>query len=480
MAITLLQARVQLPDPQDCTDNADTLALLEAVFDPLVRRGAGGAFEPALAESWTVAADARRWRFRLRPGLRFHDGSPLDAEAMRYSIERMKRPDVGATLGAPAVWGQYLSGADIVAEDNLTLAITLAEPMADLLDILVSGYALPPHAADMAGFRSAPFGSGAYRIEKLEQGKEIRLSANPDWWGRAPANPHIICRQEGDPALRLRALVNGECAIAARLGPTEASALASVSGFTARRHIDPTAIIYLLNTTKGAFRDPRVRRALNLAVDREALIKEVLDGGGQALAGFISPSHFGSPAHAPAEKPDPEAARRLLSEAGHGNGLTITVDCPTRLPDEAEALTAALARQLAGIGIKIETQLVKDRVAYAEQVRAKAIHDMCLFDSSPMSTFRVLREKIDSRIAGSWWQGYANPEIEALIDTARITPDQGAREKLYQRCFRILQTDPAWLTLYNHTRWIGLAGRFPDWRPRSDGILDIAGLPELG
>jgi peptide/nickel transport system substrate-binding protein len=480
MPITLLQARVQLPDPQDCTDNADTLALLEAVFDPLVRRGGDGRFEPAVAESWRVSEDARTWWFTLRPDLRFHDGAPLDAEAMRFSIERMKRPDVGATLGAPAVWGQYLGGAEIVAEDKVTLRITLTEPMADLLDVLVSGYALPPHAADTAGFKTAPFGSGAYRIEKLEQGQEIKLASNPDWWGHVPGNPEIICRQESDATRRLTALLSGSCAIAARLGPGEAEELAKAPGFTICRHIDPTAIIYLLNTTKGPFRDPRVRRAVNLAVDRDALIDDVLDGGGQPLAGFISPAHFGSPPQSEPEKPDLESARRLLAEAGHGEGLILTVDCPTRLPDEAEALTAALSRQLAEIGVTLDVLLVEDRVAYAEQVRAKAIHDLCLFDSSPMSTYRVLREKIDSRVAGAWWQGYRNPEIEALIDTARITTAPLAREKLYRHCYEILREDPAWLTLYNHTRWIGLVGDHPTWRPRADGILDIAGLPKLG
>lgn len=478
MAITILQARVTLPDPQDCTDNADTLALLEAVFDALVKRGSDGRFHPAVAESWAVSDDARRWRFKLRPNLKFHDGSPLDAEAMRFSIERMKRPDVGATLGAPAVWGQYLGDAAIEAEDTETLTITTGEPMADLLDILVSGYALP-RAVDAPGFMDRPIGSGAYRIDDLRQGESLSLSANPDWWGDPVANSSIICKQVTDAEARLDGLLNAPRTVASRLGPREAEAVAQSDAASAFRHIDPTAIIYLLNTTKGPFRDPRVRRAVNLAVDREALIETVLDGGGQALPGFISPAHFGG-SLATAARQDITQARRLLDEAGFTEGLTLTVDCPTRLPDEAEALTAALAEQLASVGIKIEIRLVTDRTAYAEQVRDKAIHDMCLFDSSPMSTFRVLYEKIDSRVSGSWWQGYRNPKIEVLLDEARGCTDWGARERLYQECFAILREDPAWLTLYNHARWVGISGDLPDWRPRPDGILDFTALPALG
>lgn len=478
MAITILQARVALPDPQDCTDNADTLALLEAVFDALVRRGSDGRFHPAVAESWSVSDDARRWRFKLRPNLKFHDGSPLDAEAMRFSIERMKRPDVGATLGAPAVWGQYLGDAVIEAADAETLSITTTEPMADLLDILVSGYALP-RAVDAPGFMDAPIGSGAYRIDDLRQGERLVLSASPDWWGEPVANTSITCRQVAGAEDRLDGLLNTPRTVASRLGPREAEAVARSDTASAFRHIDPTAIIYLLNTTKGPFQDPPVRRAVNLAVDREALIEKVLDGGGQPLPGFISLAHFGG-SSATAAPANIDAARELLVGAGYAEGLTLVVDCPTRLPDEAEALTAALAEQLATVGIQIDVRLVADRTAYAEQVRDKAIHDMCLFDSSPMSTFRVLYEKIDSRVAGSWWQGYRNPKIEALLDQARECTDWEARERLYRECFVILKEDPAWLTLYNHARWVGISGDHPDWRPRPDGILDLTALPPLG
>lgn len=480
MPTKILQSRVELPDPHDCTDNADTLAVLEAVFDALVRRGPDGRYRPALAETWSVSDDARSWRFQLRTNLGFHDGSTLDARAMKFSIERMMRPDIGATLGAPAVWGQYLGGATVTVEDDHALTITTVEPCADLLDILVSGYALPPHAADRPGFLDAPIGSGAYRVKAIAQSNQIRLSANLDWWGGSVANAQIACRQQTDTTTRVSALLAGDCDVATRLGPDQVTALDGNPSITLARHIDPTAIIYLLNAARGPFKDSRVRRAINLAIDRQALIGTVLRGGGQALPGFISSAHFGCGETDNANPQDIEGARRLLAEAGHSDGLEITVDCPTRLPDEAEVLTAAIADQLKAVGITFRVRLVQDRVAYAEQVRDKAIHDMCVFDSSPMSTFRVLHEKIDCRVAGSWWQGYANPDVEALLDQARTTIDWDTREALYRRCHGLLRKDPAWLTVYNHARWVGLRGNHPDWHPRGDGILDLTDLPLFG
>jgi ABC-type transport system substrate-binding protein len=110
-------------------------------------------------------------------------------------------------------------------------------------------------------------------------------------------------------------------------------------------------------------------------------------------------------------------------------------------------------------------------------VRRKEIGDLCVFDSSPMSTFRVLYEKIDSRTAGAWWQGYRNTAIEALIDEGRVTTDTQARAALYRKAYAELQTDPAWLTLYNPHRAIGLSGDHPDFRMREDGVIDVADLP---
>jgi len=478
-AVTILQSRIVFEDPQDCTDNADTLAVYEAVFDALVRRGVDGRFYPALAESWVLSKDARCWTFKLRAGLTFHDGAPLDAAAMRFSIERMQRPDIGATLGAPAVWSQYLGGAVIEAPDVRTLTITTIEPTADLLDLLCAGYALPPYLADAPGFAAKPVGSGAYRVESIAPGEEIRMRANPNWWNGAPANECLIWRCVESSGERAAAVLAGTAQVATRLTPCDAAAIGPQSGTTRVDHIDPTAIIYLLNTKSGPFGDARVRRALNLVVDAQTLVDDVLAGAGQPLSGFISSAHVGYDPSAPANDVDLIEARRLLSDAGFGDGLHLDVDCPTRLPDEAEALTAALADQLAKVGISITVHLVEDRTAYAEQVRAKQIHDMCLFDSSPMSTFRVLNEKIDARTRGAWWQGYHNREIEALLDSSRVTIDPVEREALHRQSFAILRQDPSWLTLYNHVRTVALAGEHSDWAMRADGVLDVTLLPKF-
>ena len=477
--LTIAQPRVLLDDPHACTDSSDVLSIIGALFDALVRRNDAGGYEPALATRWTISDDARRYRFTLREGVRFHDGAVCDAEAVRFSLERMARPDMGATLGAPGVYAQYLAGMTIEVLEPLDLQLTLAAPIADLFDILVYGHIVSPKAIAAAGedLAARAVGTGPYRLESCAPGREISVRACPGHFSDPPAYERIAWIQGDTAALRLDQLREGRADIANALSPAARNAVGTTSGFTCHDYLAPTAIIFLFNAQNGPGADARVRRALNLAIDRAALVKDVLQGAGQPLHGFVSPVHVGADPDAPPFVQDLPEARRLLAEAGYDAGTTLQLFCPTRLPDEAQTLAAAVGRQLAEIDLRLEVTLEADRTAYANQVRLKNIRDLCVFDSSPMSVFRVLHEKIDARVKGSWWEGYENREVEALIDRARATVDPTARAELHRRCYRLLQQDPPWLYLYLHRRTIGFRGAHPGWTMRPDGVLDVRRLP---
>ena len=166
-------------------------------------------------------------------------------------------------------------------------------------------------------------------------------------------------------------------------------------------------------------------------------------------------------------------------DAGHPQGLTLGVSCPTRLPDEAVRLTDALGRQLSQIGMTLDVTYHEDREAYAHMVRRKEIRDLAVFDSSPLSTYRVLVEKLDARVRGSWWEGYHNPRVEALIDRGRACTDDAARAAIYAQAYEVMQEDPAWLTLYNPIRVTGIAGHHPGFALGSDAVLDVRALPQV-
>lgn len=480
--LVIAQTRIVLDDPHACTDSSDVLSVFGALFDTLVRRDDAGHYTPALATRWEIAPDARHFTFHIREGVRFHNGDPLDAQAVKFSLERMARPDMGATLGAPGVYAQYLAGMVVTCPDPKTVTVALAAPMADLFDVLVAGNIVSPRAITEAGDNlvARAIGTGPWRLEAYEPGERIDLIAQPGHFDGPVAHERLRFIRGETPAARLALLQAGSADIANALETAEQATLRTRPGFTSVDYLAPTAIIFMFNAAQGPGADARVRRALNLGIDREALVRDVLHGAGQPLHGFVSPIHYGADRHAPPFRQDKAEARRLLAEAGHAGGVTFHVYCPTRLPDEAQPLVQAVSDQLADLGVKFVVHLEADRTHYANQVRLKQIHDLCVFDSSPMSTFRVLYEKIDSRIRGSWWEGYANPAVEALIDQARAVTDDAARERLFQDCYRRLQEDPPWLYLYNHRRGIGLKGNHPDWAMRRDGVLDVRALPPIG
>lgn len=469
--IAVSQPKVRLSDPHDCTDDKDVLTVLNAVYDTLVVRDRVG-YKPGLADHWTVSNSAKTWRFTLRDGALFHDGSACDANAVVRSLNRMARPDKGYTLGAPGVWHQYLGGAEIRTDGPRDVVVHLAAPLADLLDILAQGFIAAPAslAALDADETAPPCGSGPYRVVSVAPGRieAQRMKGHP----RAGSIDRIVWQAEPDPAQRLADLQKGAAHVATALPMQD---IPSECGLTVKRYENPVAIIYLLNAAKGPLKDPRLRKALNLAVDRSALVCKVKQGAAVPLHAILPHVAFGAD-RASVFEPDLSTAKALMSEAGFPDGLRLSLDCPTRLPDEAEALTVALAEQLAPLNIALDVKLHHDREAYAHMVRRKEIGDLCVFDSSPISTFRVLYEKIDSRVRGSWWQGYSNRKVEELLDRARKTTTQ-EREAIYAESISLLQDDPPWLALYTPVQSVGLVGDHPGFEMPPDAVLDVTKLP---
>jgi len=469
--LIIAQPRLWLEEPHNCTDAKDVLNIFTSFFDPLVAYNSKMKYVPALAQSWDVSDNARTWTFTLRPDMKFHNGLSVDAEAVAYSLKRMAQPDMGITLGAPGVYNQYMAGMELEILSRQTLRLTLAEPMADLLDVLVTGYILPPDTVDRLGdqFKDSPVGTGPFEFVDYEEGVYVRAKKNPHYFQKLPDIDTIEWQRVADPAERLNMIRDGKAHITA--GPPYTAKLED-GNLNCKYSRGTTAYIIIFNTKTGILEDPRIRLALNLAVDRRALIDTVLNGAGFPLNGFISPVHFGHDFAQPSIPYDPDRARALLKESGCGSGLSLTLDSPTSMPNEAVRLSKALAEQLSRVGVEIDIVYTEDRELYANKVRLKDIHDMCVFDSSPLSTFRVLKEKVDSRFEGSWWQGYQNDEVEKLLDLAQETVESSRREDIYKQCYRRLNEDPPWLYLYNYMNITCRAPRFSAWQPPVHGVID--------
>jgi peptide/nickel transport system substrate-binding protein len=450
--LRVVQPTVRLLDPHVWTDTRDRLNLRHAAYDALVcydlAATTGGYYAPALAARWHLAENAATWTFELRDGVRFHDGTRLTADAVVASLDRARAASLPGELGTSGLYHGYLGAAEVSAPDASHVRIVTPEPMADLLDLLVEIPILSPGAAA---------GTGSYRTVATDESR-VQMEAVGNSWRGPAAYRGITWRAEPDETARRAELLAGAADIATDLfaGTREKAEADGRARFIERE--GKVAVIFMLNARCGPCADRRVRQALNYALDVDSLIAHARAGAARRLNGPLTPLHFGYDPDTPLYPHDPEAARRLIREAGR-DGLKLVIDIPTILPDEAPLLGRLIREQYARAGIEVEVRAFADRPAYADMVKAKRIDDACCFDSSPLSTWRVLREKFHGGVAGAWWQGYDNPKVNALLDRAARTVDNAARRTLYRSAYRLIRADAPWAFLYSPTLTWGMGPR---------------------
>jgi len=466
--ITVLQSSVSIGDPHIASDSSNRLGMLFSVYEALVKLDDQGAFQPALAEEWQVGEDGRTWTFSLRAGVVFHNGESLTASDVVATMGRVLDPAIGGAFGTQGVYISYLGGAEISAPDDSTVVIVTEDPMADLLDLLVAMPISP--ASELHRLPTDYVGTGPYKI--VEQGEtRVIMEAHEAYWGGEPDYATITWIEEVDSQRRVEAVLSGEADMASGIGIEGWRRIQEDERAAAHEWDTGLAIIFMLNAQDGPCTDRRVRQALNLALDVDEIIAGIVDGAAKPLNGYLTPHHFGYDPETPPYPYDPDEAKRLLAEAGYADGLTLTFDHPSTMPDEAPALARMMVEQLARVGITLELVEHEDRAAYSEMVREKRINDGAAFDSSPRSTYRVLREKIHSGLRGPWWEGYHNPEVDALIEEAEATFSEPERQAIYRRIFRLIRDDAPWIFLYRPTRYWATGPRLGQWKPRADGLL---------
>ena len=310
-------------DPALSTD-VPTGEMVTLVYDNLVQQSVDGAIEPGLASRWTVDSTGTRYTFTIRAGVTFHDGSPVNAAVVRASLLRALAPGTSGGRGWPLYPIQgaraYASGdaTDLpgrAVTDDSTVVMLLDEPLNIFLTLLAMPVAAIVPAGAGAGIGQNPVGTGPWRFVSWSHDDAILFSANTSYWGTRPRSD----------SLRVR-IIPEELTQAAEYESGGLSVVEVPFGETARwesghatelqRRPALRALYVAVNTRRGPLADPRVRRALNLAVDREAILQNVAGGRGVLAAGTIPPGLAG---HDSTRRPfpfDPEAARRLLAEAG--------------------------------------------------------------------------------------------------------------------------------------------------------------------
>lgn len=442
LVVGLLADPVSL-HPHRATDLVSA-AVVSTACETLVRFRAGGTRpEPGLATTWATL-DTRAWTFTLREGVRFHDGTPLDADAVVANVESLRKerafPGRAERLGPSVV-------TITLERPNASLLATLSQPFFGLQSPrqLVVGEASAP---------SRPVGTGPFRFVSARPGL-MELEANLAYWHGAPRLAKLVFRRYPTADSLTVALREGEVDVTSALSPEYLKTLRRTPETI---HVESRPGLNLaflsINNERAPFQDRRVRQALARAIDRNALVEQALGGHGEPARNPLPPSLWGYGAHTRELILDRSAARRLLIEAGLPNGFESTlmvVDVPRPYLPTPRVVADRIRQSLGEVGIRLK---VREVPSWAEYVGAgsRGDYDLAVLgwqaDTTDPNDF--LSALLESDAVGTTNRSrFRSPAMDTLLERARRSGDPQQRLTAYAEVQRLFQKEMPWIPLYH-------------------------------
>jgi peptide/nickel transport system substrate-binding protein len=438
--------------------DSDTYAVYRNIFDQLLRRDPRTQkLVPWLATSWRQT-DPATWRFTMREGVTFSDGTPLTAEDAAFSINRI----LDKKFASQQFANFSMIGKATVDGDDLV--VHTPRPAPTLLTYLTTLSVVPEKYVTRVGdqkFAARPIGSGAFIFDKATPGSQVTLKANPRWWHGRTSVRAAVFRAVPNVASRVVDLQSRKADLATGLTPDAADQikrdprLAVLSTPTER-------IAYLaFNTIKGGPADgPRVRRAIADAIDYNALIKNLQRGYAKPINSLLTPLAFGYDKALPNDRYDPAAAKSLIGQAG-AKGKTVVMDTsPSFNPQIVQAIQANLAD--VGLSVRIRST---DQPTYLKKVQDPGHNWGSLrfgrWSCSCLDADGVIYPLFHT---GGIWSSYTNPGFDTLVEQARRVIDPKQRTALYDQAFQVLARDLPGLGLFQDYAIYGANSRVR-WTP---------------
>jgi peptide/nickel transport system substrate-binding protein len=441
-------------------DEFATHWVLDNVYDSLVAFDAEMHVRPALAVGWDNPDDLT-WRFRLRPGVRFHDGRPLAAADVVVSIERAR------SHPRSKMSGYLVEVAAARAVDPLTVEVQTRRPYPILLNKLTFIAVVPRDAPPLI---SRPVGTGPYRFVSYAPGRRVELAAFRRGWPPGQGGePRVSIGFESDAAKRVERLTSGQADLIAELPSGDADRVQAAPG-CAVRAAGGLAVTYLQPRVDAPpFSDPRVRRAISLAVDREALVRAMLHGHGAAAGQMVGPKVFGYAPEIRAPRRDLAAARRLLAAAGHPGGLDAAIEY--RDGQDIEPLRA----QLAEAGIRLQPRPRAWSELYPRLLRGQVAFYYGSWQCASGDASDLFDNKIHTRDPARGYgdsnsNGYSNPALDRLIESSGATLNMNERRRILEGAMRLLAADLPLIPLAVPYNLFGVRASLA-WAPRLDSRI---------
>lgn len=454
-------AEPQSLDPQHVSAVNDFRILMN-VYDGLVRYKDGTLeVEPALATDWEISDDGLQYTFNLREGVSFHDGSPFNAEAVKFSFERMIDEDHPHHTGTFPLSFYFSAVESVEAVDENTVRFTLNEPFAPFLSnlaypagLIVSKAAVEEHGED---FDRNPSGTGAFKFAEWQSNTRVVVERNPDYWDGAPSLEAVVFRPITDANTRVAAMLSGEIDVMVEVPPDNVATFANSADFEVHEEAGPHLWFLILNAKEGPFTNKAARQAVNYAVDKQSLVDNVLQGTATVAAGPTPPAFNWAYNEELDPYPyDPEKARELLAEAGVEEGTDITfyvTQGGSGMLDPVAMGTAIQADlEAVGLDVAIETYEWNTFLGIVNPgLEGKAdMAEMAWMTNSPDTLpYLALRTEAWPEQGGFNSGYYSNPEVDDLLQKARTSTDQAERATLYKQMQEIVYDDAPWLFVAN-------------------------------
>ncbi len=454
--------------------DSESVQVGELIYEGLVGWRPGTTdIEPKLAESWEVSADGRTWTFHLRDHVAFHDGSPFDARAVVFSIERLLDPAHPNFVGASVAgyWRSLLKDVDsVVAADPRTVKIMVKRPYSPLLGELAKYPIVSPTAVAQygRGFKDHPIGTGPFRFETWVPGEQVIVKRFEGYWGVAPALDRIVFQVVVDARQRLIELESGSVDLATSILPDETPFVELHPDLVLYRAIANDVSYLAFNTQHAPFDDVRVRRAVNYAINKEPIVELAYSGHASAADGPLPPQQWGY--HAPAKRYeyDPAMAKKLLAAAAADHTFDPTkvyklysMTTPRPYLPSPERVARFLQGALEQVGLHTELVLAPYPVHRASLSRGE--HDMAVFgwvgDTGDPDNFLYVLFSSASTLPGAVQNVafYREPVVDKLLVQAQLTSDERARSALYADVQDRISADAPWVPL-THSELV-VAGR---------------------
>ncbi len=434
------------------------------LFDTMLQRDSNIKMEKLLAESYRIVND-KTWEFKMRKGVKFHNGEPCDAAAMKFTLERMADPK---NKLRQTVFQGVIERVDVMDEYTFRIITKDPYPVMDAM-LCIYGPPLPPKYFQEKGpaqFALNPVGTGPYKFVRWVKDDQILLEANEQYYRGAPKIKKIMFKPVPEATTRVAALQTQEADIVVNI-PPHLMKLMDWKGRSYVSKVPSVRVIFMaFDTVKGGpAADKKFRQAVAMGINMPANIKQVLEGNGVLLGSPLTDKHFG---YDPSVKPyeyDPEKAKKLLAEAGFAKGLDFTINSPIGRYLNDKEMAEAVAGDLRKIGINA-TVRAHEWGTYMDR--------MYSHNNAPSYILGWGNTSFDADFtinplmrSGKLLSNLSFPKLDALIDQGISTMDPKKRQKIYSDAAKVIKDEVGWAWGYQQIDIYGVNERV-NWKARTD------------